>query len=249
MDNSNQILLVGDLNFPGIDWKAVATKSRALEAEFHFIETIRDNFLSQLITEPTRSRGTDNPSTLDLVLTTEEDMVASTKIEAPLGKSDHSLTMIEILGTVEEQAVKREFLNYDKGDYDGLRSSMDLDWISELAPYSSVHTKWKFFCDKYKEVVEANIPKVTPRKRKTYKIPLDRSTLKKIRTKVNKKDKLWKRKCRIKTPEAEVEYNRVRNQVRSLTRKAEKIYEKNIVNKIKDNPKKLETEWRDYAIR
>ena len=239
-NNSTRIMLVGDLNFPGIDWSAVTTTTRVEGREFHFIEKIRDNFLTQHVMEPTRCRGSDNPSTLDLVLTNDDNRVEALDVGAPIGKSDHAVIKVQVQLACEQPSEQQpEHYNYDKGNYDGLRAALEIDWTSELAPYGNVQDKWKFFRDKYEEAVEANIPKVIPRNRKTYKIPLDRETLKKIRAKVNKKDKLWKKKLREKTRDAEIEYNRVRNQVRSLTRKAERIYEKNIISKIKENPKKF----------
>ena len=41
MNKFNQIMLVGDLNFPGIDWGAVTTTSKAEGKEFHFVEKLR----------------------------------------------------------------------------------------------------------------------------------------------------------------------------------------------------------------
>ena len=44
----------------------------------------------QHITEPTRQRGSDKPSTLDLILTNEANMISDIKIDSPIGASDHS---------------------------------------------------------------------------------------------------------------------------------------------------------------
>ena len=54
--------------------------------EAQFIETIRDCYLYQHLSEPTRSRSTDNPS---LVLTNKVMKVSDIEYHAPLGKSDH----------------------------------------------------------------------------------------------------------------------------------------------------------------
>ena len=57
-----------------------------------FIETIKDCFLFQHIDKPTRVRGNDEPSLIDLLLTNEELQVSNTVHHAQLGKSDHSLS-------------------------------------------------------------------------------------------------------------------------------------------------------------
>ena len=238
-NNPSRTLLIGDFNFPRIEWTSLTTSATGEGKEFHFIEKIRDKFLTQHVTEPTRCRGSDNPSTLDLVLTNDENLVAAIEVEAPLGKSDHAVIKIQVLATLEQQIGKLEYYNYDKGDYTKIRTQMERNWTADMAPYTRVQDKWDLFRNKYNEAVESHIPKLIPRNRNTYKVPLDHVTLKKIRAKVNKKDKLWKKKRKERTREAEIDYNRVRNQVRALTRKAEKIYEKNIVSKIKENPKKF----------
>ena len=42
------------------------------DKEFKFIEKLRDCYLVQHLTEPTRGRGTNEPSLLDLVLTGDD---------------------------------------------------------------------------------------------------------------------------------------------------------------------------------
>ena len=61
--------------------------------EAQFIETIRDCYLYQHLLEPTRSWSTDNPSLIDLVLTNEIMQVSDIEYHAPLGKSDHVITI------------------------------------------------------------------------------------------------------------------------------------------------------------
>ena len=58
--------------------------------EVRFIEVIRDSFLHQHITEHTRCRRTDIPSTIDLLFTDEADQVSNIEYLPSLGKSDHS---------------------------------------------------------------------------------------------------------------------------------------------------------------
>ena len=76
------------------------------------------------------------------------------------------------------------------------------------------------------------------REARQYPVPLD----KKIREKINKKNKLW---AKLKNPttlnkeEGNKEYQKLRNQVRRSTRKAHKQYEKEIVKQIRGNPKEF----------
>ena len=64
--------------------------------------------------------------------------------------------------------------------------------------------------------------------------PLDRKTLSKIK----KKNKLWsKARKNLSSLEDELKYNRIRNQVRKLTRQGKKIMEKTVAKNSKTNPK------------
>ena len=63
--------ILGDFNFRDINWSTVTTSHNEDSKESKFIETIRDGFLYQHVTKPTRRRGEDEPSLLDLILTDE----------------------------------------------------------------------------------------------------------------------------------------------------------------------------------
>lgn len=73
----SHVLLMGDINYPDIDWEAWNTKSDNIESdEYTFLQSIQDNFLYQHVTKPTRWRGSDTPNVLDLILTNEENMIS-----------------------------------------------------------------------------------------------------------------------------------------------------------------------------
>ena len=93
--NFPHMLLVGDFNYPDIDWDATTCSNGENSKEFLFIECIRDCFLKQHVLCPTRCRGDATASVLDLVLTRDDDdAINSLELTSALGKSDHS--MIEI---------------------------------------------------------------------------------------------------------------------------------------------------------
>jgi hypothetical protein len=77
--------------------------------------------------EPTRGRGTDKPSTLDLIFSSEEGMVSDNDIEAPVGKSDHSLVCFRFNAYIEEKPRVKLRYKYDKADYEQVRKVMDID--------------------------------------------------------------------------------------------------------------------------
>ena len=80
----------------------------------------------QHVTEPTRKRGKTEPHTLDLLFTNEENMIEGLTIEAPLGKSDHSILRFHFIA---EKAISPPKIQtqYHKGDYQAIIDGLNID--------------------------------------------------------------------------------------------------------------------------
>ena len=144
-------LLMGDFNFKEIDWKdSFYTGNNTEHAAFRFIECVRDCFLFQHVTEHTRQRGNDNPSTLDLIFSNEENMVSNLDILAPLGKSDHTIIKFTINCEMDYQQPQIKKL-FNKGNYDGIKNEINsINWEKEFNKYpDDINKQWEFFCDIY----------------------------------------------------------------------------------------------------
>ena len=85
-----------------------------------------DSFLTQHISTPTRGRGSNNPSLIDLVFTSNEDSIESISRHAPLGKSDHSLINILYRCQPEQQA-DIMVCNYGKADFKKMNDKFAID--------------------------------------------------------------------------------------------------------------------------
>ena len=69
----NRLLLLGDFNLPGIDWKDKDLKRGATKIERAMLTVVNDCFLHQHVKEDTRFRK-EQSSNLDIVFTSEEKM-------------------------------------------------------------------------------------------------------------------------------------------------------------------------------
>ena len=70
--HSEQLIICGDFNFPEIDWINHLISEGSAEREnvvCRFYDNCQDSFLYQHVTEFDRKRGSDEPSTLDLIFT------------------------------------------------------------------------------------------------------------------------------------------------------------------------------------
>ena len=88
MQKYEHIVIVGDFNRREIDWETL-TSSNAHDLDF--IEAVKDSFLTQHVDQPTRGRGSNDPSVIDLVFTLGNHHFDVVEYASPLGNSDHGL--------------------------------------------------------------------------------------------------------------------------------------------------------------
>ena len=223
-------IILGDFNRKDIDWMTV---SSPLEDGSIFIEATRDGYLTQHILSPTRCRGTNGPSTLDLLFTAKEQNIESVEIDAPLGKSDHSVIKILYRCELEDNANKY-FCDYAKGDYQKMRQLLNINWENLFEGCNGdINQMWEIFVNKYKYAEEECIPQNILKTGKRIFTYLDRISL----SKRNKKYRLWKRYLATQDVNVYQEYCKCRNHVRRLTRNAVKKYEGKIAKRSKTNNK------------
>ena len=114
---------------------------------------------------------------------------------------------------------------------------LNIDWEAEFSNHQGdLQAQWDISTSKLRDAEEQYIPKklILERVRK-HPVPLDAKT----RAKIKRKNRLWKKYLLTKGVQTYQEFCRLRNQVRRLTRKTQKLYEKYIINQIKPNPKKF----------
>ena len=82
----DRVLLMGDFNYPGVDWMSGECKGASLEG-IMFVECLEDNFDEQYVKEPTRGWG----NILDLAITNEQGLMGDVCLDAGLDSSDHGM--------------------------------------------------------------------------------------------------------------------------------------------------------------
>ena len=80
---------MGDFNLPDIYWDHNTAER---EQSRRSLECVEENFLTQLVSEPTRGGAL-----LDLLLVKREECVGEVKVGGRLGCSDHEMTEFSIL--------------------------------------------------------------------------------------------------------------------------------------------------------
>ncbi|CAM5130495.1 unnamed protein product, partial [Natator depressus] len=110
---SHALVLMGDFNHPDICWESNTVVHRQSRK---FLENVGDNFLVQVLEEPTRGRAL-----LDLLLTNQEELVGEAKVDGNLGGSDHEWVEFRILTQGRKESSRIQTLDFRKADFDSLR--------------------------------------------------------------------------------------------------------------------------------
>ena len=108
---SPALVLVGDFNFPDICWEYNRAQKKQSR---RFLECVEDNFLMQLVREPTRGAAL-----LDLLFTDREGLVGDVEVGAVLDR----VTVVEFLifGGARSGNSKTATLDFWTADFDWLR--------------------------------------------------------------------------------------------------------------------------------
>jgi hypothetical protein len=125
---------MGDFNFPELDW----SKPESLSESHPFLKCLNDNFLEQLVDEPTR-----DANILDLVVTSDMSMINNLTVGEPFETSDHQMIRFELTGKRSVVDSNTTSYNYFKANYTEVRNFMrERNW--NLIPNSDdVNNCWK----------------------------------------------------------------------------------------------------------
>lgn len=227
--NKERLLICGDFNYPEIDWENDYVNSEPIKP---FIEALQDCYLHQHICNPTRYRDGQEPSLLDLILTTEEGMVHDLSHNPGLGDSDHETISFNV-NCYKDVPKLSTVPNFYKADFATIKKRIHVvEWVPLLR--GSFLDAYQIFLSELDKSMEGCVPmKVSPRKKKSIYMSNEALKLK------DQKGKLWRRYKISKTYYDRMRYKRVKNKLRSLTRKLRVEFENKIAMDIKTKPKKF----------
>ena len=205
----------------------------------------RDYFLFQHVEEPTRIRGNDNPSLIDLILTNEELQVSDVIHHAPLGKSDHAVITFNYHCYLDFSKPKICY-QYHKADYEAMLNELESsDWkkafMTERRCDMDPEILWNRLKAKLLELRNKFVP--------TKKISAGRNCLKgsfpiseKLQLAIKEKHSLHRRWIKGKkngNGSIREAYTKSRRKVKQLIRKSKRTFEKDLAAGSKENPKQF----------
>jgi ribonucleases P/MRP protein subunit RPP40 len=150
--SKNKILIMGDFNFADLNW----VKPETLDDSHLFMKCINDNFLVQCVEDCTRGKNV-----LDLVLTSEENMVENLTVGEPFGSSDHQIIrwdFISCKGPHRNLSEAVKSYDYFKADYDKIRDECkEIDW-TRVMQEQNVELAWMAFKESLETLRDKRVP-------------------------------------------------------------------------------------------
>ena len=171
-------IFLGDFNFSEIKWNNL----KLSVVDHPFVKCLQENFLQQLIEEPTRGENF-----LDLVLANDITLIEDLTVEEYFGTSDHRVIKFNLLGQVRKAEKTDKTFNYFKANYDEIRNFVNNgNYFDSSSNVGSVEELWVDIKSKLLNIRDRFVPL-----RKEVKSKSKWVTRKVLRCR-NAKNKAWK---------------------------------------------------------
>src|SRR5215469_1947322 len=221
--SDKDVVIMGDFNYPKLNWKG-----ELLNNNCAFIDCLNDNFFMSN-GQPKSTRG-DN--ILDLVMTSNEDLIDNLRVEESFSTSDHGIIRFNVnVGSIYEDNVRKQF-NYFKGKYDAMREDIrEIDWQVRFNNLS-VEEMWKEFKEVLYKLREESIPVMKRRNTKQKWVTKEVTKCRRA------KEKSWKKY--IKSGKNADEYKNYVEKLQDadkINKQAKVEFEKKLASNIKKDSK------------
>jgi hypothetical protein len=216
------VMFMGDFNFSEIDWR----KPETLDDSHPFLKCINDNFLIQHVDEPTRKKNI-----LDLVFTSEENMIENLSVGEHFGTSDHQIIRWNMRAyKVVQKQIKR--YNYNKGNYDNMKDEAGLINWNEVVTGNDVESDWSRLKLFFENMRDKYIPF------KNLKIKQNKWITRAVIKCRRAKNKAWiKFKESGNDPIAFTKYKEMQKKSQNIIRLAKRNFEQKLAKNVKNDNK------------
>ncbi|KAJ3665857.1 hypothetical protein Zmor_001324 [Zophobas morio] len=145
------------------------------------VDLLLSHHLIQLVDQPTRYRAGQQPSTLDLIITSDDDLLANLEYLDPVGNSDHVVLKVNMQICTFRRERTVSFLR-TVTDYKSVNEDLKkLDWFTLLSD-QSIEQNWQVFKNVLRSTVSKHSAVITV-KRSSTKPWITAKILKLVRTK------------------------------------------------------------------
>ena len=226
----DEIIMVGDINMPNINW---STEQCSNEYGQKLLDCLNDNNLEQLVDQPTRYRFDQNPSLLDLIITSNPDIVHNVEYFEPFGKSDHISIHFTAKNEVSEDLQDKIIFDYKKMNEEIFCDIISShDWAAKF-DNTMLNTSY----DQFLYIVNGAINDAVPMRRLNNRKNAPWAT-NHVNNLSNKKRQKWDKYKHSRAPRDYEDYKIALNKFTEEKDKAILRYENNVIAQKNTNPKK-----------
>jgi len=175
------IILVGDFNFPHVDWSQCVSLGN--ESHDVFVEFVNKSALCQHVLQSTR-----NQNILDLVFSNDPFAVTECVVREPFSTSDHNIVAFSLYfcSVIYAGADDTSWFDYSRADWDSLNAYIsETDWQSVYSNCQDSEQVWSAFSDVLQSginmFVPVNIHKVRKKNVRSYPAAIRKLYVKKKR--------------------------------------------------------------------
>ena len=163
---------MGDFNHGNIKWDTL--QSTGVEDQT-FLGLVQDNSLTQHVLEPTRATRV-----LDIVLSSQKELVDNVNIKEPLGSSDHNQMHFNINIKSDKTKVKQCRRDFRKGNYKEIRKNLALIDRNDKMKNKTATECWNILRGELDSEIDSYVPRKKQGKRSKKK-HLSKEAFRKIR--------------------------------------------------------------------
>ena len=233
-NDSTDTIIMGDFNLPLINWN---TNQHGDSAGDRFFSFFHENFLHQHVHEPTR----DN-NILDLVISTDENLVNYLEIGEPLDTSDHNIIRGSINVSYIIDNSSQKIPNFKRADFDRIRHFLnDIDWDLEFQNKNASEMFQVLKC-KLHECTTSFIPF---KSRRLYGTRKPRWMSPDLQRLIARKKKLYKKFKQTQNVLYRDEFRIISRNIKKTTKTDRKTFERKLSVNSKHNPKEFYAYVRD----
>ena len=186
---------------------------------------VQDNFLTQHVLEPTRATRV-----LDIVLSSQKELIDNVEIKEPLGSSDHNQLHFNINIKSEKTKVKQCRRDFRKGNYKEIRKSLALiDWNDKMKNKTATEC-WNILRGELDSAIDSYVPMKKQGKRSKKK-HLSKEAFRKIRHKQN----IWRVYKHTGKDKDYDAYKEALNAATNEVRKSKRNFEHKLAQNIKSD--------------
>ncbi|XP_076031661.1 uncharacterized protein LOC143019653 isoform X1 [Oratosquilla oratoria] len=154
---------MGDFNCKEICWDSMTVRGGDDLWGNVLLDMTIEYTMTQWVSENTRYRNNEEPLKLDLIFTTEPEIVDKIQYKTPIGKSDHVLietVLKEEIDMERNEKHRKGRLMYNKTDFAKLKTFFqNANWEKFYMEETTVEEKWNILMDNYNEGVNRHVPR------------------------------------------------------------------------------------------